>query len=384
MMTPDEIQTLRRLMEFEATRTEPPKGFPTLPDIPAGRYVDHRFHQLERDHVWRKSWLLAAHMDEIPEVGSFMQWENTGQPVVIVHAASGDINAFYNTCSHRGAPIVTERSGRKNRFTCPYHGWSWNADGSLRAVPQEDPGFPDLPRAERGLRRLPCREAHGFIWIIANPDAAEIPDIDDWLGGLTDDFNWLGLADHRIAVMDTVDIHANWKVLIEGGLEAYHFRVAHKSTIAPYFPDNLMSSDSFGAHIRAILPRISMPDLRNTPEDQWRIRRDANILYAVIPSIQLLVQQDHVMLFHFEPRAVDLTRIRMATLVPRSAPQTDEMQADWEKNQKITVTALMEDFELGAEIQSGFASRGNPSHLFGRFEGALNRFNLVIEELLAG
>ena len=58
------------------------------------------------------------------------------------------------------------------------------------------------------------------------------------------------------------------------------------------------------------------------------------------------------------------------------------MQAHWQKNQKITVTALMEDFELGEEIQSGFACKGNPSHLFGRFEGALNRFNLAVEEML--
>ena len=89
------------------------------------------------------------------------------------------------------------------------------------------------------------------------------------------------------------------------------------------------------------------------------------------------------MLFHFEPLAVDLTRVRMATLVPRATPETEEMQTHWEKNQQITVTALMEDFELGEEIQSGFASRGNPSHLFGRFEGALNRFNTAVEELLA-
>lgn len=90
----------------------------------------------------------------------------------------------------------------------------------------------------------------------------------------------------------------------------------------------------FGPHIRAILPRNSMPDLRAVPEDQWQIRRDANILYAVSPNVQMLVQQDHVMLFHFEPVAVDLTRIRMATMVPRSAPETDEMQAHWEKTRK--------------------------------------------------
>ncbi len=103
-----------------------------------------------------------------------------------------------------------------------------------------------------------------------------------------------------------------------------------------------------------------------------------------MPNAQLLVQQDHVMWFHYEPVSESLTKMRIACLVPRSAPETGEMQAHWEKNHQITFTALMEDFVLGEEIQAGFASRGNPSHIFGRFEGALGRFNLIVEEMLAG
>jgi len=109
----------------------------------------------------------------------------------------------------------------------------------------------------------------------------------------------------------------------------------------------------------------------------------ANLLYTLVTNAQLLVQQDHVMWFHFEPVAVDHTRVRIATLAPNSAPKTEEMHSHWLKNQKITHVTLQEDFELGEEIQAGFASRENPSHLFGRYEGALNRFNLAIEEILA-
>src|SRR5512143_3289486 len=109
-MDAQEIATLRALMEYEAGRKAPPPGFPRLPDIPAGRYTDPRFYQLEQEHLWRKTWLLAGHMDEIPEPGCFRLWERAGQPVVLVHARSGEVNAFYNTCRHRGAPVVTEES----------------------------------------------------------------------------------------------------------------------------------------------------------------------------------------------------------------------------------------------------------------------------------
>jgi phenylpropionate dioxygenase-like ring-hydroxylating dioxygenase large terminal subunit len=356
---------------------------PEIAHSPISRYASPERFEREMSMIFRRRPVVIAQSSELEGENAFLARSFLGLPVLLVRAADGGVRAFLNVCRHRGARLERADSGCKRVFTCPYHAWSWSNDGTLRAVPQEQQGFPDLPRAERGLRTLPCAEAHGFIWIIANPDAADIPDIDHWLGGLSDDFNWIGLADHRIAVLDTVEVQANWKVLIEGGLEAYHFRVAHKATIAPYFPDNLSTYRMFGSHIRAILPRNTMTDLRDVPEDQWDIRRDANILYAITPNIQMLAQQDHVMLFHFEPLAVDRTRIRMATLVHRTHPETDEMQSHWEKNQKITVTALMEDFELGEEIQSGFASRGNPSHLFGRFEGALNRFNLTVEELLA-
>lgn len=351
---------------------------------PISRYASPERFERERALIFKRKPMIVAHSSELQGPRSFLTRDFLGLPVLLARDDDGRLRAFLNVCRHRGARLEREASGCKRVFTCPYHAWSWTNEGDLRAVPQEAEGFPDLPRAERGLRGLPVAEAHGFIWIIADPDMAEMPDIPTHLGGLGADFTWLGLDDSRIAEIETVEIAANWKVLFEGGLEAYHFRVAHKHTIADYFPDNLSSYQCFGPHIRIVLPRNSMPDLRDVPEENWAIRRDTNILYSLTPTTQMLAQQDHVMWFHYEPLSVDCTRVRMATLVPADAPDTPEMAAHWKKNQKITVTALWEDYVLGEEIQAGFASRGNPSHLFGRFEGALNRFNLAVEEMLAG
>jgi phenylpropionate dioxygenase-like ring-hydroxylating dioxygenase large terminal subunit len=355
----------------------------TIAHSPISRYSSAERFERERAMIFKRRPVIAAHSSELEGPRAFLTKEFMGLPILLTRDDEGWVSAFLNVCRHRGARLEREATGCKRVFICPYHAWSWTNNGALRAVPQEANGFPDLPRAERGLRRLPVAEAHGFIWIIANPEAADMPDIDEWLAGIGQDFRWIGLADHRIAAMEEIDIKANWKLLFEGGMEAYHFRVAHKNTIGPYFPDNLLTYTMFGPNMRAILPRNTMPDLRDVPQDQWEIRRDANMVYSLMPNTQLLVQQDHVMWFHYEPLSESVTHVRMATLVPRSAPETDEMQEHWDKNQKITVTALMEDFELGEEIQAGFASRGNPSHLFGRFEGALNRFNLAVEELIA-
>lgn len=350
---------------------------------PIARYASPERFEREMAMCFRRRPVVAAQSSELESANSFLTKQFLGLPLLLVRDRQGKARAFLNVCRHRGAKLERSASGCKRIFSCPYHAWSWSSDGALKSVPQEDPGFPDLMRAERGLRQLPCAEAHGFLWIIANPETADIPDIDSWLSGLGTDLDWIDLSNHRIAAIEERDIYANWKVLMEGGMEAYHFRIAHRKTIGPYFPDNLLTYNTFGPHMRAILPRNSMPDLGDVPEAQWAIRDDANMVYTLLMNTQLLVQQDHVMWFHYEPVSESITHMRMATLVPRSAPVTPEMQAHWDKNQKITVTALMEDFELGEEIQSGFASRGNPSHLFGRFEGALNRFNLTVEEMLA-
>ncbi len=355
----------------------------TIAHSPISRYADPARFAEERDKIFKRKPTIAAHSSELEGPRAFLTKSFMGLPLLLTRDDDGQVQAFLNVCRHRGARLEREAKGCKRVFTCPYHAWSWTNSGALRSVPHEAQGFPDLPREDRGLRRLPCAEAHGFIWIIADPEAQSIEDIDTWLSGLEEDLTWIGMSDHRIAAMEDRVINANWKLLIEGGLEAYHFRVAHKDTIGPYFPDNLLTYTPFGPHMRAVLPRISMPDLRNIPQEDWSLRQDANMVLTMLTNTQLLVQQDHVMWFHFEPLSEGATHVRMATLVPRSAPQTEEMQARWDKNQRLTVTALMEDFELGEEIQAGFASRGNPSHLFGRFEGALDRFNLTVEAMLA-
>jgi len=351
---------------------------------PISRYASEERFERELAMIFRRKPMIAAHSTDLKNPFDFITLNFMGLPILLTRDGEGTAQAFLNVCRHRGAKLEQSAEGCKKIFTCPYHAWSYDSKGALRSVPHEEQGFPDLAHAERGLRRLPVMEAHGFIWVIANPETAEMPDMKDWLAGLDDDLNWLGMSQHEVAVSDNYTLKANWKTLFEGGIEAYHFKVAHKETIAPYFPDNLSTYQMFGPHMRSILPRVSMPDLKNIPEEEWSIREDANIIYTLLPTTQFLVQQDHVVWIHLQPVSAGETKLRLATLVPSDAPKTDEMAEHWAKNHKITLKTLMEDFVLGEEIQSGFASKGNPSHLFGRFEGALNRFNLAIEEMISG
>ena len=102
---------LIRAMEYEKSRSGPPEGFPALPEIPGGRYTDPAFLEAEWQALWKRSWLYACHADELPDPGSYMVWKNTGSPILIVRGDDGVIRAFYNTCRHRGAPLVMDDGG---------------------------------------------------------------------------------------------------------------------------------------------------------------------------------------------------------------------------------------------------------------------------------
>ena len=116
------IDRVKDQMNFETARIAPPQGFPKLADIPAGRYVDSEFLALEQEGLWKRSWLYGAHVDQLPEPGSWLLTRNTGSPILIVRDLGGTIRAFYNTCQHRGGPLVKEDKGQSRGFVCGYHG----------------------------------------------------------------------------------------------------------------------------------------------------------------------------------------------------------------------------------------------------------------------
>ena len=105
-MDKEQIEQLKDLIDFERKRTSPPKGFPKLPDLPGKRYTDHEFYELEKENLWKKSWLLAGHLDEIKDIGSYKLWQRAGQPVILVRKNEDEVTAFYNMCRHRGAAIL--------------------------------------------------------------------------------------------------------------------------------------------------------------------------------------------------------------------------------------------------------------------------------------
>jgi phenylpropionate dioxygenase-like ring-hydroxylating dioxygenase large terminal subunit len=135
-----------------------------IPPIPVERYVSEDVYELEQRHVWGRAWLFAGHESELAEPGAFTLFTKTTAPLVIVRGHDGVIRAFYNSCRHRGAPVVRETCGTAKRLTCLYHSWSYDTQGRLRAIPDAR-NFVDADEDELGLVRVRCESWEGFLFV---------------------------------------------------------------------------------------------------------------------------------------------------------------------------------------------------------------------------
>ncbi|MAT92386.1 MAG: ring-hydroxylating oxygenase subunit alpha [Halioglobus sp.] len=372
-----EVDILRELLDLQA------RGTPFLDDswvtTDVQRYRCAEVFARERAGIACALPQIAAHSSQLPGSGAFLTLELAGKPLLLVRDEAGAVRAFLNVCRHRGAQLVGERSGCRRRFSCPYHAWTWDSGGSLVAVPHEKSGFPGLQREAFGLHRVPCQEYGGWIWVVPGGGAI---DVDFHLGDMAADILGMGAQEYEVFACTERDTAANWKILVEGGIESYHFRVAHRQTIAGLFLDNLSSYRCFGPHIRSVLPRSSLPELRDRPEAEWRLGRHANVLYTLFPGSQFLLQEDHFVWIQGMPLAPDRTLLRIATMVPKLA-NTPANADYWRRHHHLTSVTLEEDFVLAEGIQRGLASGANAQLNFGRFEGALARFKNSVEEALA-
>lgn len=363
MMTPEYIETLRRLMEFEASRSEPPAGFPALPDMPAGRYVDPRFYQLEQAHVWRKSWLLAAHIDEIPEPGNYMLWENAGQPVVIVHADSGAVNAFYNTCSHRGAPVVTDARGKARRLTCKYHGWSYDHEGELRGM-RDPEDFRDFDMSCRGLSKVRCERFGNLIFVNFDPEA---PTLTEWLGPIAQEWEEFQFDNCRLASRAIFDLDCNWKVAMEANTEVYHVRSIHPTTVSPILDDRRNVNTLYsGGHGRMVAPTpkgksnldaVAVPDKMAAIPSVGEIGRSCTQSYNLFPNWVSPLSQYAIPPLLFWPNGINKCRLETWTMAPQ---WLEGCKPDlWTVNEgRELCQVLMEDIQFGEKIQRSMQSYG--------------------------
>lgn len=199
--------------------------------VPAANYFSPEYFAKEVECLWPRVWQMACREEEIANVGDVQLYDIVGKSFIIARTAPDEIKAFYNSCLHRGRKLAT-LSGCKPEFRCPFHGFTWNLDGSFK----ENPIAWDFPQWRDRAMNLPEAKVDtwgGFVFINLDPEAQPLASV---LGPLAEHFEGYGYADRYKVVHVAKVVRCNWKVLAEAFMESHHSIATHPQ-ILPFLAD---------------------------------------------------------------------------------------------------------------------------------------------------
>ncbi len=209
----------------------PPRG-QSSDDVSRERYFSREWHDREVENVWRKTWQFACRIEEIPNVGDQIVYDIVNDSLVVVRTIDG-VKAFINSCLHRGTLLRTE-AGNAKQIRCPFHGWTWNLDGTLKLIP----GQWDFPHVDKDKFCLPEAKVGlwgGFVFVNFDP---ECEPFESYLEILPAHFEAFALENRYKAAHVAKIMPCNWKLGMEAFVEAYHVPIAHPQVVTYYGDSN--------------------------------------------------------------------------------------------------------------------------------------------------
>lgn len=200
-------------------------------EVATSMYEDPALFAEEMERIFKSTWVWVAHESEFPDKGSFKLSKVGLEPVIVVRDRKGNLHCMVNRCRHRAATVCEVKQGKTSSFQCPYHGWGYGLDGSLRALPYPEQYGDDFDKSQHGLLKLRTEAYNGMVFATFNEN---IEPLADFLGPKVrhyiDLFMKQGggfpvkvLGEHQFSVP------MNWKVQLENTTDAYHFPIVHKS-----------------------------------------------------------------------------------------------------------------------------------------------------------
>jgi phenylpropionate dioxygenase-like ring-hydroxylating dioxygenase large terminal subunit len=349
--------------------------------VPASNYYDPERWRLEMDRVFKRMPLMLGFSSELRAPGSYRAMEVAGTPVLITRGNDGEIRAFVNMCSHRGAIVVEEGVGEARRFSCPYHAWTYDNHGALVGI-LDAKDFGDVDRSCLGLTPLPCAERAGLIWVYLSQEAAV--DIDTFLCGYDEYLEYLGFADAHVLGRQTLE-GPNWKVAYDGYLDFYHLPVLHRNSFGPDMSTKALYH-AWGPHQRVTAPDRHFEKIADVPEDEWSERVIAGGVWTIFPHVSIAAFDAGgkvYMVSQLFPGATPGESYTVQNFVHTCEP-TDEIRELTAKTMDFLFHVVGdEDYYTGRRIQRALQTGTKSEVIFGRNEGGGQRFHQWVEAVLA-
>jgi Rieske 2Fe-2S family protein len=282
--------------------------------LPREYFTSEEIYRLEGERIFARSWLLAGHVSQLAQPGSYFVFDLDAESVIVLRDGAGQVRALHNHCRHRGTRLCNESAGTLGTaIQCPYHAWTYGLDGALRAAPNmtDVPGF---DRADYPLHPVALAEWQGFLFL--NLAASPEP-FAEALRPLQGRFEHWRLPELRSAHQTVYEVDANWKLFFHNYSECYHCPNVHPhlNKLTPYRQTEndlddgpvlggpMWMSNSEGS-MTMDGERCAPPFPGLTAEERGRV-----YYYVLFPSAFLSLHPDYVLLHRAQRLAIGRTRV---------------------------------------------------------------------------
>jgi phenylpropionate dioxygenase-like ring-hydroxylating dioxygenase large terminal subunit len=282
--------------------------------LPREAYLSQAWFDREQELLFGRVWTFIGLESDCAEQGSYITGQLGPHPVFAIRGADGELRGFYNICRHRGAQLL-EGKGRVERgVTCFYHRWTYTLDGALRAVPQQD-AFPCLEKDRLGLRRAACATWNGLVFMHAQEHPPQ--SLADWLGEFCRGHGPWRVPDLQLALFQTHEVKANWKLYMENHVDGLHLFHLHGRSIKGL--DHARQVwHSTGPHYTlreppdgsGVLPERAMKDSQALPPIPGvGAEHRGSTVHMVFPNVGMAGGATFYVLIKIVPLAPDRTRV---------------------------------------------------------------------------
>ena len=344
---------------------------------PAGWYTDPQIFELERRTVFGRSWLMVGRADQLRDPGQYITCELAGESILVIKGKDRILRAFFNVCRHKGAAIVTEAEGRAQNLRCPYHGWTYTLEGSLKGTP-DFAGVQNFEPGENGL--IPVQTSVWEGWVFVKLESGG-PSLEQFLGAdLSGRIQRLKLENLHWVERRHYTLECNWKVFVDNYLDGgYHVPHLHGAldSVLDYSQYTIENGERF------CLQSSPVVNGRGDSTTAAVRKGERAQYYWIYPNFMINGYEGILDTNLVVPRAVDRTEVIFDFyFADVSALAREQNLASIAVSERIQ----NEDAEICNSVQRGLASRSHrPGRLSVRREAGEHLFHrLLYFDLKAG
>lgn len=344
--------------------------------VPVENYLDPARWQREVD-MFKRLPLMLALGGEIREPGSYKAMTVMEIPVLLSRGADGEVRAFVNQCSHRGAVVMPDGIGVARRFACPYHNWTYNTSGELVGITDRE-FFGDVDASCLSLTPLPVAERAGLVFVVLTPGAPL--DIDAHLCGYDQLLDYFNFGDWHLISAKTLT-GPNWKIAYDGYLDFYHLPFLHRATFGTEI-SNKPIYRAWGPHQRMTSPNPALLALRDVPEDEWDLDLICSGVWTIFPHISFAGNRSGGLVSQLFPGTSPGTSTTIQNYFVADAPTDEQRTEAQHRADFFEMVVREEDYFTGIRQQRALATGAKQFMLFGRNEGGGQLFHQLLDQYL--